>query len=75
LARAFAREAPLLILDEPTAHLDRQSAQVIERAIERLAGAVTILLIAHDSHIVRLAEQQVCLAAGRVVAPSVEVAA
>jgi ATP-binding cassette, subfamily C, bacterial CydD len=68
LARALAREAPFLILDEPTADLDRESAEIIERAVAQLAGAVTILLIAHDSQLVGQADHRVCLAAGRVVA-------
>jgi thiol reductant ABC exporter CydD subunit len=72
LARAFAREAPLLILDEPTADLDRESAQIIERAVAQLAGAVTILLVAHDTEFVRQADHVVCLAAGRVVGGAME---
>jgi thiol reductant ABC exporter CydD subunit len=75
LARAFAREAALLILDEPTAHLDRESAQIIEDAVARLAGAATILVIAHDAELIRRADRRVCLAAGRVVADSVAEAA
>jgi ATP-binding cassette subfamily C protein CydD len=75
LARAFARDAPLLILDEPTADLDRESAQIVERAVAERAGEQTILLITHDAELARRAEHQVFLAAGRVVAQSVEVAA
>ena len=37
LARAFLRDAPLLILDEPTANLDPASAELVDEAIERLA--------------------------------------
>ena len=36
LARAFLRDAPLVILDEPTADLDRASADVVAEAVERL---------------------------------------
>jgi ATP-binding cassette, subfamily C, bacterial CydD len=75
LARAFARDAPLLILDEPTADLDRESAQIVERAVTERAGERTILLITHDAELARHAEHQVSLAAGRVVAHDVEVAA
>jgi ABC-type multidrug transport system fused ATPase/permease subunit len=75
LARAFARDAPLLILDEPTAHLDRESAQLIHSAITDRAGERTILLITHDIALASHAEQQVCLSAGQVVAQRVEAAA
>ena len=47
LARAFLRDAPLVILDEPTANLDPESAELVGDAIERLRGGRTVLLIAH----------------------------
>ena len=75
LARAFARDAPLLILDEPTAHLDRESAQIIERAITERAGERTILLITHDLELARRTGRLVCLEAGRVVPAAVAEAA
>ena len=67
LARAFLRDAPLVILDEPTANLDPESARIVADAIERLRRDRTILLIAHarelESHGDRLLE----LRAGRIV--------
>jgi thiol reductant ABC exporter CydD subunit len=48
LARAFVREAHLLILDEPTAHLDAESAAGIAAVIADLARTHTTLLITHD---------------------------
>jgi thiol reductant ABC exporter CydD subunit len=48
LARVFLRDAPLVILDEPTAHLDRESAAHVTAAIERSRGRCTTLLISHD---------------------------
>jgi thiol reductant ABC exporter CydD subunit len=62
LARALLREAPLLILDEPTANLDEESAAVVAAAIERLHGERTVLLIAHRSPLVGLADRIVALA-------------
>jgi thiol reductant ABC exporter CydD subunit len=49
LARAFLRDAPLLVLDEPTAHLDSRSAAEIGASIERLSRGRTTLLITHDA--------------------------
>ena len=47
LARAFLRDAPLVILDEPTANLDPTSAELVVDAIERLSRDRTTLLITH----------------------------
>ncbi|WP_223936796.1 thiol reductant ABC exporter subunit CydD [Arthrobacter sp. StoSoilB5] len=52
LARGLARVdsgATLLLLDEPTAHLDHYSASVVRSAITSLRGSATVILVAHDS--------------------------
>jgi len=61
LARAFLRDAPLVILDEPTADLDRTSADVVAEAIERLRAGRTVLMIAHRPELVRRADRIVHL--------------
>lgn len=74
LARAFLRDAPLLVLDEPTANLDHENASAIGDAIERLARGRTTLLIAHDEALVARADAIVDLrtsAAGRRAAEAV----
>jgi thiol reductant ABC exporter CydD subunit len=67
LARAFLRDASLVILDEPTANLDRGSAVLVEEAIERLREGRTLLLVAHSPELARRADRIVTLSAGRVV--------
>jgi ATP-binding cassette, subfamily C, bacterial CydD len=67
LARAFVRDAPLVILDEPTADLDRVSADVVAEAVERLRAGRTVLLIAHRPEIVEHADRVVVLGGGTVV--------
>jgi ATP-binding cassette subfamily C protein CydD len=64
LARAFARDAQLVILDEPTADLDATSADVIAEAIERLRIGRTVLLIAHRAGLVQRADRVVALGDG-----------
>ncbi|KIC69157.1 thiol reductant ABC exporter subunit CydD [Pseudarthrobacter phenanthrenivorans] len=62
LARGLARidaGATLLLLDEPTAHLDEASAAVVEDAIRRLRGRVTVILVAHNQRTRDLADQLV----------------
>ena len=67
LARAFLRDAPLVILDEPTANLDPESAELIGVAVDRLREGRTVLLIAHRPELARRADRIVTLAAGRTV--------
>jgi thiol reductant ABC exporter CydD subunit len=70
LARAFLRDAPLVVLDEPTAHLDADTAAAVGDAIAQLAEGRTTLLIAHDASLVARAERTVTLQHGRaLVAP------
>ncbi|SEJ73597.1 ATP-binding cassette, subfamily C, CydCD [Arthrobacter sp. yr096] len=62
LARGLARVeagATLLLLDEPTAHLDHDSASVVRKAIESLRGSVTVILVAHDAATRALADHLV----------------
>jgi len=64
LARAFVREAPLVILDEPTADLDRTSAAVVGESVERLRSGRMVLLIAHRPELVRHVDRIVSLGGG-----------
>jgi ATP-binding cassette, subfamily C, bacterial CydD len=61
LARAFVRDAPLVILDEPTANLDAESAELVADAIEHLREGRTVLVIAHRAELVRHADRVVTL--------------
>ncbi len=47
LARAFLRDAPLLLLDEPVAHLDPVSARLIQTAIDTVLADRTVILVSH----------------------------
>ena len=68
LARAFLRDAPLVILDEPTADLDRTSADVVAEAVERLRVGRTVLVIAHRPELVQRADRVVSLDVGGTAA-------
>lgn len=67
LARAFLRDAPLVLLDEPTAHLDAVSARQILGAIEALAAGRTVVMITHSERLRIRADQVWRLDAGRLV--------
>ena len=68
LARIFLKDAPLVILDEATAHLDQQSEQWIQQAIQTLAQTRTVIMIAHRLHTIEQADLIVLMQQGQVVA-------
>ena len=68
LARAFLRDAPLVLLDEPTANLDRDSEAAVLDAIDRLRVGRTVLIATHSAEVVRRADRVVRIDAGRVTA-------
>ena len=64
-----------VVLDEPTADLDDESAEIVAEAIERHRPGRTVLVIAHRPELVRHADRVVRLEAGRAVELAQEVAA
>ncbi|NDC64416.1 MAG: ABC transporter ATP-binding protein [Planctomycetia bacterium] len=67
IARAFAREAPLLILDEPTASIDARAEHELFDQLVALAEGRTTILISHRFSTVSMAQRIVVLEQGRVV--------
>ncbi len=67
LARALLRRPTLLLLDEATSSLDHENERLIQQAIERLHGELTIVIIAHRLSTVQNADQVIVLDQGRVV--------
>jgi thiol reductant ABC exporter CydD subunit len=65
LARAFLLDRPVLVLDEPTVHLDRQAACAVRRAIEARSRGRTVLLLTHDQGLAAQAHRVVALDGGR----------
>jgi len=70
LARAFLRPAPVLLLDEPTAHLDPASAAQVTTAIETQLAGRTVILITHQPPRSGSASQILTLDHGRLAAPA-----
>ena len=68
VARAFVKNAPVLILDEPTAALDRLSEESVFRGLRRLQKSRTTFVIAHRLSTVQEADTILVVDAGRVVA-------
>jgi ATP-binding cassette subfamily C protein CydD len=67
LARALLRGAPLLIVDEPTAHLDPGTAAAVRAALSDARHTSTVVAISHDPELAELADRVVTLDRGRVV--------
>jgi ATP-binding cassette subfamily C protein CydD len=75
LARAFLRDAALVILDEPTADLDPHSVAVVAGAVRRLQAGRSVLVIAHRPELIQSADRVVRLVDGVAVAAAVMEAA
>ena len=65
----MSEQAGLLILDEPTAHLDAETASAVAGALRRLVSGRTTLLISHDRASCAIAHRIVALDRGRVCKP------
>jgi ATP-binding cassette subfamily B protein/subfamily B ATP-binding cassette protein MsbA len=67
IARAFLKDAPILILDEPTSALDAATESLVLSALDRLMRGRTVLVIAHRLSTVRRANRIVVLEKGEIV--------
>jgi ATP-binding cassette, subfamily C, bacterial CydD len=75
LARAFLRDAPLLLLDEPTAHLDPVTAAEIAAVVDVLAAGRTVLLVTHNARQFARADRVLNLDHGRLATAAAGVTA
>ncbi len=67
LARAFLKDAPILLLDEPTSALDAESEELVLSGIERLTQGRTTLIVAHRLNMVLRADKILVLDGGKIV--------
>ncbi len=67
IARAFLKDAPILILDEPTSALDPESEELVKRALEKLLEGRTALIIAHRLSTIEHADVVLVLDTGRII--------
>jgi len=67
IARAILKNAPILILDEATSHLDTESEMLVQKALANLMTGRTVIVIAHRISTIRRADKIVVLERGRIV--------
>jgi len=66
IARAVLKDAPILLLDEPTAALDARSEAMVQDALDRFAEGRTVLLVAHRLSTIRNVDRILVLDQGRI---------
>ncbi|MGH8970903.1 MAG: ATP-binding cassette domain-containing protein, partial [Actinomycetes bacterium] len=66
IARAFIRETPILILDEPTTGLDTESTRLVVEALHTLMNGRTTIIISHDESLIRSADRVLVIDEGRI---------
>ena len=67
IARALLKDAPILILDEATSHLDSESERLVQQALTALMLDRTVIVVAHRLSTVRQADKIMVLEKGRII--------
>lgn len=72
IARALVRKSPLLLLDEPTAHLDQVTENLIQRTVAEISGSSTVIFSAHRSATLAAADRILLLKNGFIAEADTE---
>ena len=66
IARAFIRDTPILILDEPSTGLDAESTDLVLQALRKLMKDKTTIIISHELNLIRNADQIIVIKEGQI---------
>jgi ABC-type multidrug transport system fused ATPase/permease subunit len=66
IARAFVRDTPILILDEPSTGLDAESTDLVLQALRKLMKGKTTIIISHELNLIRDADKIIVIKAGEI---------
>ena len=67
IARALVRKPQVLVMDECTSTLDAESVEIIEEAVKRLKGGITVIVITHSIELAKIAQRIMRIKEGRAV--------
>ncbi|MCP5066949.1 MAG: ATP-binding cassette domain-containing protein, partial [bacterium] len=67
LARAYVKDVPIYLLDEPANNLDWEGDQALMRKLQQLRGRATVFVVTHRPSHMRIADRVVCMDAGQVM--------
>lgn len=67
IARAFLKDAPIILLDEATASLDIDNEAIVQQSIQQLVTNKTVMVIAHRLNTIRKASKIILLENGRII--------
>ncbi len=70
IARALLRDAPVVLLDEPTSDLDPEAERVVVRALHSLMASRTVVMVSHRPALLELADRVLTVEDGRIVEPA-----
>jgi subfamily B ATP-binding cassette protein MsbA len=68
IARAFLKNAPIIILDEPTSALDAESEEQVQAALKNLSKGRTVIIIAHRFSTIQYADRILVFEKGEIIA-------
>ena len=66
IARAFIRDTPILILDEPSTGLDAESTDLVLQALRKLMKGKTTIIISHELNLIRDADKIIVIKEGQI---------
>jgi ABC-type multidrug transport system fused ATPase/permease subunit len=67
IARAFIRDTPILVLDEPTTGLDAQASAAVAAALQSLLEGRSAVIVSHDLNLIRNVDRILILSGGRIL--------
>jgi len=72
IARALLRDAPIVLLDEPTSDLDVEAEAIVVTALRALMASRTVILVSHRGAMLALADRVVRVSGGRILDASAD---
>jgi len=72
ILRCIGKQNKIVILDEPTASIDKKNSEYIIRAINKLSKHSTLIIITHNKNILKLVDRIVTLDAGKIISDQIK---